>query len=253
MKNTGCCKLCDQESILQKSHIIPRSIIKDLKAGDSQLYTYSQSHPHVYSNADPKELLLCRKCEQLLSSRYEKYGTELLKKHKEVIRHSTHIEFTKFKYQKWYLYYLSIIWRASVSTLPEFEHIELGGFNDVLKNCIRKNRLAVSDGIDIDEFITITMFRVIDKSQKIEDQALKNLMLGLTSPPEKDNDDHLFFFMYGGFLVQYRFTSLYLHVKKKTKLTKSDMSRRQHKFVRLLDITESRFLCEELNWLVENV
>ncbi|HAS6997780.1 TPA: hypothetical protein I7280_23410 [Vibrio parahaemolyticus] len=253
MKNTGCCKLCDQESILQKSHIIPRSIIKDLKAGDSQLYTFSQSHPLVYSNADPKELLLCRKCEQLLSSRYEKYGTELLKKHKEVIRHSTHIEFTKFKYQKWYLYYLSIIWRASISTLPEFEHIELGGFNDVLKNCIRKNRLAVSDFIDIDEFITITMFRVIDKSKKIEDQVIKNLMLGLTSPPEKDNDDHLFFFMSGGFLVQYRFTSLYLHVKKKTKLTKSDMSRQQHKFVRLLDITESRFLCEELNWLVENV
>ncbi len=97
------------------------------------------------------------------------------------------------------------------------------------------------------------MFRVIDKSKKIEDQVIKNLMLGLTSPPEKDNDDHLFFFMSGGFLVQYRFTSLYLHVKKKTKLTKSDMSRQQHKFVRLLDITESRFLCEELNWLVENV
>lgn len=61
MKNTGCCKLCDQESILQKSHIIPRSLIKDLKAGDSQLYTFSLSQSPVYNNADPKELLFCRK------------------------------------------------------------------------------------------------------------------------------------------------------------------------------------------------
>ncbi|EHR0248245.1 hypothetical protein CRN32_03920 [Vibrio vulnificus] len=253
MDNIGNCKLCDKEDILQNSHIIPSSIIKSVKKGDSQLYTLSRCSSLRYENADPKEYLLCRSCEQLLNRRYEKYGLELLKKSSNVTKHSNCIEFKKFKYQKWYLYYLSIIWRASISSLSDFQQVNLSNLNDVLKQCIKKNTLRVSSEIDIDEFIKITMFRVTDKSHRLDELTIRNILMNLTHVPVQESNEHLFFFMSSGFLVQFRLTPFYIQLKDKTPFTRADMARNNQRFVRYLDITESKFLTKEFNWLIDNV
>tara|TARA_R110001583_G_scaffold16561_24_gene68021 strand:+ start:954 stop:1697 length:744 start_codon:yes stop_codon:yes gene_type:complete len=244
----GVCQLCGKESILQKSHVIPRSLIKYIKGGDSQLHTFERYIPSTYSNYDPKEHLMCRVCEQYLSVNYEQYGTRLLKNHKNVIKHDDYIEFKNFEYQKWYLYYLSIIWRASISSLDDFKDINLGGYNDILKHCILNDTLSLSETISIDECILISMFRVTDKSKKLTDSILKKIMMNILAV--KENDDHLFFFMTNGFLVQYQLTSQIL-LKKKSGLKRSDASRFSKKNVKFIDITESKVLYENLNWLFD--
>jgi hypothetical protein len=242
------CKLCQNNSKLQKSHIIPRSILKDVKNGEAQLYVLSQKSKTFYGNVDPKELLLCRKCEQFLSSEYENYGTQLLKKHKNVVKKDGYIEFKKFNYEKWYLYYLSILWRASISSLNDFEQVELGGFELVMRHCIEHKSLSISQSISIDDVILITMFRVVDRSNRINDVELKNILLSLTR--EGDEKNIIFFLMVNGFLIQYHISKANLLLKKKTGFQKTNSSRKDHKYVKLLDITESDFLCDNFNWLI---
>ena len=108
------CKLCDSLDELQESHIIPRSIFKSLKRKSGQLAKVNgvSGTPLVKENSDLKEPLLCKNCEQFLSVSYEQYGTRLFKNPNGVTKKENHIEFANFEYEKYYLYLLSILWRA---------------------------------------------------------------------------------------------------------------------------------------------
>jgi hypothetical protein len=48
------CRLCNNEAELQRSHIVPNSILKSVKAGESQLYVFKENARPVYRNVDPK-------------------------------------------------------------------------------------------------------------------------------------------------------------------------------------------------------
>jgi hypothetical protein len=243
------CRLCKKEAALQLSHIIPRSLLKSVKAGEPQLYVFEENSKPAYRNVNPKEKLFCRNCEQFLSSNYEQYGIALTQNPKRVIKHKECIEFKKFDYQKWYLYHLSLLWRASTSSLKEFSSIELGDFDTVLRKCIWNNSLNLGESLSLDDFIAITMFRITDKSSRIADSAIKNIML----PPIRinDGDDVLFFFMANGFLIQYRLNQIHIAQLRHNKIRRTDSDRSIHRFVRKLDITKSAFLVENFNWLIE--
>lgn len=245
------CRLCNNEADLQRSHIVPNSILKSVKAGESQLYVFEENTRPVYRNVDPKEKLLCRNCEQFLSSNYEQYGTSLTRNPKNVVKHKDCIEFKKFDYKKWYLYYLSILWRSSISSLEEFSSIELRDFDTVLRQCILDNTLHLGDNLSLDDVFEITMFRVVDKSSRIEDFAMKNIMLN----PMRidDSGDVLFFFMANGFLVQYRLNKVKIEQLRNNNIRKSDSDRNMQRLVRKLDITESAFLVDNFNWLIKKV
>lgn len=58
--------------------------------------------------------------------------------------------------------------------------------------------------------------------------------------------------MVNGFLIQYRITSLYLNIKKFTNFSINDMFRDNQKRVKIIDITESKFLRENFIWLLNN-
>ncbi|TCT43828.1 hypothetical protein EDB29_101636 [Vibrio crassostreae] len=245
------CRLCNNEADLQRSHIVPNSIFKSVKAGESQLYVFEEHTRPIYRNVDPKERLFCRGCEQFLSSSYEQYGAALTRNPKNVLKHKECIEFKEFNYKKWYLYYLSILWRSSISSLEEFSGIELGDFDAVLRQCVLGNNLHLGDSLSLDDFLVITMFRVIDKSSRIEDSAIKNIML---SPVRRDDcDDILFFFMANGFLIQYRLNKVHIEQLRHINVRRADSDRNMQRFVRKVDIAESAFLVDNFNWLIEKV
>ncbi|HAS8291357.1 TPA: hypothetical protein I7707_21965, partial [Vibrio vulnificus] len=88
--------------------------------------------------------------------------------------------------------------------------------------------------LSLDDFITITMFRVIDKSSRIEDNAIKNIML---NPVRKgDNDDVLFFFMANGFLVEFRLNKNHIEQLRYKTERRTDLDRNMQRFVRKVDI-----------------
>jgi hypothetical protein len=251
MMNT--CKLCDIESTLRKSHILPRSLILKAKNGDSQLHVFINDKKPTYSNSDPKENLLCNDCEQLLSKNYEKTSIELFKKRRNVVKHINHIEFIKFDYKSWYLFYLSILWRASIATINPFEKINIFQIENLAKKCILNDILKVSEYLDMDEIIKINMFKVVDRSKKIDESTLRNLLMSLTARFEIEHK--YYFLMTHGFLIKYEITFNYINFKKQMNYTIqfAESFRNNHKIVPIVDITESKFLTEEFNALINNL
>ncbi len=247
------CRLCNMESTLRKSHIIPRSLILKAKDGDSQLHVFTNNEKPTYSNSDPKENLLCDSCEQFLSINYEKDGIELLKNKRNVVKRTNHIEFINFNYKSWYLFYLSILWRASISTINQFNNINLLQIENLAKQCVFNNTINISKHLDMDEIIKINMFKVVDKSKKIDEKTLRNLLISLTARFEVEHK--YYFLMTHGFLIQYEITFNYIKLKEELNysIQFTEIFRDSHRNVPIVDITESKFLTEEFNALINSL
>lgn len=208
----GLCRLCQEERDLQESHIIPRSYYRSVKGGKGQLVKIKDDPETApaFVNADPKELLLCHECEQFLSGTYEKEGTRLFKPSKarrhKIVRMGEYVKFKGFKYRSTYLYFISILWRVSVSSLPQYSSIYLGEVEPLVRACIRQKRLTINSQVRLDDFIRLGIFRMVDRTGKIPDEALKKIIVDFgCSCGSSVEEGVVFFLMVDGFLVVYLF------------------------------------------------
>ncbi|KXI28121.1 hypothetical protein [Paraglaciecola hydrolytica] len=133
------CKLCREEKSLKQSHIIPEFLYSKL---------YDEKHRfheiHVDSNRKNKlpqkgvrEPLLCGLCEEYFS-KFERYaslvlngGFELIAKKIDGLFYFEGVEYNKFK-----LFSLSILWRASISSLDFFAEVNLGGHEEIIRKIL---------------------------------------------------------------------------------------------------------------------
>lgn len=176
------------------------------KSGQLIKVNCSDAEDLKIGNSDPKEKLLCHQCEQFLSANYEQYGTRLFKNPRGVIKKETHIEFSDFEYEKFYLYLLSILWRASVSTLPEFSEVDLPEeLENIVRGCISEQTVKLSDSLSIDNFFRISVYRLIDSTNTLDDRVIKGLLTTFIQTVN-DKDETVFSFTVDGFLIQYLFT-----------------------------------------------
>jgi hypothetical protein len=139
------CKLCKLPRTLQESHIIPKFIYKPLRDDKNRMQRFSiiDSNEKKYKKRKPiqdglKEHLLCIDCEQLLNDKYEKYFKTAWfdeKKCPETIP-SEGIKITGLNYSKFKLFHLSVLFRASVSSLPEFNEVNLGPHENTLREIL---------------------------------------------------------------------------------------------------------------------
>jgi hypothetical protein len=139
------CKLCGNDSELQKSHIIPEFFYKDSydQKGRAHRFLSSDNSPktNVYEQKGLREKLLCKTCEGIINDDFER-------------------DFHKFWYQnnnspsfldiegittvtfnpdllKGLL--LSILWRASIAEGDYFKSVSLGKKHETqIRNIIRK-------------------------------------------------------------------------------------------------------------------
>ncbi len=202
--------MCGKESELQKSHIFPRSYFRKLKAGNGQLLKVvidDDSQPEK-SNLDPKEPLFCRACEQFLSEKYEQYGTRILTNRKFATVKKDYVEFRSFRYKDFYLYLISIIWRASISSLDTFKHISFPEkHNNFLKQCLLEGKIKINTTLKLDHFIKISVIRIIDSKNEIDDIVIRKTMMNLNFEKGSTSDvGMIYYFMADGFLVAYHFT-----------------------------------------------
>ena len=123
------CQLCQRDTELQNSHIIPEFIYTPL---------YDEKHRfHVLSNLPAKknakeqkglrEPLLCKDCETHIS-RYERYASLVFLGRAKVTskREGKLVHLAGLKYACFKLFALSVLWRAGVSSLKVFEQVSLG-------------------------------------------------------------------------------------------------------------------------------
>lgn len=148
------CHLCKQNQTLRKSHIIPKFMYSDLKNQDRQIIGITGNGRNGWALVQDgaKEFLLCGDCEQHLNKHYETPFKKFWVDNpplpdpwmdEEPRRLTT--EYTSFK-----LFHLSVLFRASICSLPMFRTVNLGPHEDRL----RKMLLNIEPGQDYEYPIT---------------------------------------------------------------------------------------------------
>lgn len=139
MKNESTCRLCLTTSTLIKSHIVPNSLfslVRD-KTMNNRFYEIGNETDNIIQDG-PKEYLLCDKCEQKIG-RFEKYYKEAvhLRRHKiEILQDGKITIIRNLDYKKIKLFLLSILWRMSISSLPQFADVSLVNNEDIIRKII---------------------------------------------------------------------------------------------------------------------
>ncbi len=143
MKSKGTCCLCHTPSLLKRSHIVTNSIfsfVRD-KTMNNRFYEIGDK-TNIIIQDGPKEHLLCGKCEQKIG-RYEKYYKEAihLSRHGiEIIQDDKIAIIGNLDYNKIKLFLLSILWRMSISSLPQFANVSLANNEDVIRRMILEEK-----------------------------------------------------------------------------------------------------------------
>ncbi len=127
------CALCQQSKILCDSHIIPEFLYNKL---------YDQKHSYFFATTDPSERaklrrrgiyekLLCKSCESFIS-RFETYAKKIFAGNVKIdnSNSSRWIVLQDLDYEKFKLFQISLLWRASVSQRREFSKCNLGPHDD---------------------------------------------------------------------------------------------------------------------------
>jgi hypothetical protein len=124
------CALCLCERSLRRSHIIPEFLYKPLYGAAHRALTIHRDLPYIRRiGRGLRERLLCGKCEKLIK-KYEDYfkmrwyDTSPLPP--DVPIGSNVMVIGGLDYEQFKLFHLSILWRASVSSLDEFGEVSLG-------------------------------------------------------------------------------------------------------------------------------
>lgn len=124
------CKLCLKEAELRNSHIIPEFIHEQLYDSKHRAFQLSNKleKPRLMQKGE-REQLLCMECETKLS-RWENYAQKLLYDRESLpvveTKHAEYISYSRVEYSEFKLFQLSLLWRASVSTLDFFSSVKLG-------------------------------------------------------------------------------------------------------------------------------
>jgi hypothetical protein len=125
------CKLCLNEKELKKSHIIPNSIFKKIFKNNngSAINVIDDNHSTICRSSDSWwEYLFCENCEKHLNLEYEKYSLSIMRNVNpkiEIVKNNDSIIFKGLDTQRFLLFWVSILWRASLSTLPAYEKVVL--------------------------------------------------------------------------------------------------------------------------------
>ena len=204
----GQCKLCRQEKeLLKRSHIIPDFMYQELYNEHHQINSFNpldmlagKGYVKRPSSGEYEGGLLCSTCDTNVIGLYESYASKasyggLLHQNESPTCQNyinyegisfTHCE--NINYQKFKLFLLSILWRASISSRPMFSNISLGDNEEI----IRKMLLAGAPGKNFDYPIFIMTHRT--------DESIPKDLIGHPQKIVTKNGLTYFIFMITGML-----------------------------------------------------
>lgn len=141
----GICKFCGQERKLIKAHIIPKKFYFGLK-DDRYLCISSKNGKFTFQQMGGYDSnILCADCDNQVLGEFDKESYKILlgnfSKYKYEYLYPQKIYQINngcYDYHKLRKFFISILWRASVSKLEEWSNINLGGYEkkalEILKN-----------------------------------------------------------------------------------------------------------------------
>lgn len=143
------CRLCLAESRLVNSHILSEFLYEGMYDEDHRFFALS-SNPSVKDRVLQKGLrepLLCEKCDNEILSGYERYAQKVLYGGQSVlsIQDGNSLRFKGLYYTKLRLFYLSILWRMSVSSKSTYSAVSLGPHEEIIRRMLLEGRPGEPD------------------------------------------------------------------------------------------------------------
>lgn len=123
------CALCQSNSPLQNSHVIPEFFYAELYDKSHRFHTvpFDAAEPERFKQKGIYEKLLCKACEQKFSV-WEKYAKEAFCQGIgiQIEQAGPLLKLSNLDYPKFRLFLLSLLWRMGVSSLHFFSLVNLG-------------------------------------------------------------------------------------------------------------------------------
>jgi hypothetical protein len=156
------CRFCGVERALIKAHIVPEAFFRALHDGSGvpQLHTNT---PGAYPKRAPvgvyDKSILCRECDNRFSPWDNHAQQVLLRDFAEtlaIFHEGTKIgwRIDRFDYRLFRLFFISLLWRASISTHQYYRRVSVGPFENKLRQMItdREPGAAETFGINLAKF-----------------------------------------------------------------------------------------------------
>lgn len=149
-KTVGCCRLCEQELELCNSHIIPEFFYKplyDVRHQYLEMNTFDIPSDNKTHQKGLRERLLCADCDNRRLGKLEDYIARVLFGKSRISCRKTKngIIIENLSYESIRLFQLSMLWRASISSLPEFSDVALGPHEETIRTMLLKDDPGVPD------------------------------------------------------------------------------------------------------------
>lgn len=177
----GICRLCEKEGKLVKSHIIPKFMFNKMKDDENVFYVLTYDLDTNSSKSKKTQIedfdknILCESCDnKILGGIYESYAqkaiyggelpVEVSPECTNYINPNDGAEYSicrNYDYAKLKNFYLSMLWRASITNRPFFNQVNLGKKHEERIREILLNNEKISQ----DEYpIVITSFMRTENS-----------------------------------------------------------------------------------------
>lgn len=250
----GVCKLCLEAKELQESHSIPRSFFNKAKGNGGQVISMQKGREPRRENLDPKEPMLCFECEQFLSGQYESYGIRLLRNPHNIRKNSDHIIISNFDYKRFYLFLLSILWRASNAMDLHYSSV-VGNpdFGEMMRHCIKNNivRFNNKSQVKIDNFIKIRVLRIVDSTGNIPDHVIKSVLTNFAFGEIESINGIGWYFIAECFIFHYVFYPGENYYDARTTRLNSQLTSGSHQKIQKVEVSKDRMLSEMFNYMIE--
>jgi hypothetical protein len=132
------CRLCNTANELCRSHILPEFVYRQLYDEKHRFSILTAGVDNkLYGQRGLTERLLCHACEQRLC-RYEKYAADVMtgRCHHRCQKQGDRITIKGIDYTPFKLFLMSVLWRASISTLEFFKLVSLGQREELLRQML---------------------------------------------------------------------------------------------------------------------
>ena len=151
------CRYCGHHSKLIKAHVIPEAFFRRLRAGKSPpilLTNKEDDYPKRSPIGVYDRNILCRACEPLFGD-WDHYAQALLdiepRGAVNVIERGqiAGYEVREYRYDLLKLFFISILWRASVSGQGFYSKVKLGHFEHIAKDFIERRDPGTAEDFSV--------------------------------------------------------------------------------------------------------
>lgn len=151
------CKFCGNESTLINAHVIPAGFFRRIRQGKEPLEVITNSAGEYTKKSQIGEYdktIVCSNCESIWQE-WDNYAQQLLAEeplngraryynNRKICYVVDNYEYSKLK-----LFFISIAWRASVSSRKFFRRVSLGQFEDIAKQHIMNGNPGDSEDFSV--------------------------------------------------------------------------------------------------------